>query len=480
MYDDLQYSMFESLSKDCYRLDNARIRRTINQLSANGEKTSQAHRTRTHYANSGDMLWVSMDGVCQQADTLLLYIENADKDGFSLEKLGVREIKETLEQIRNLDFGNGSTSINTAYAKMEYLLTKAFLTYGVGMRYGLTNPRDYLNKFDVHDSDSVHVNYNQVFDIPTHVCGKQTYKESFDCIRHDSVGEYMRASQMVSPQYQALREMLPGAGGKRREKILVNMERARWKTPQSWYSEEEYVVINVPAFYLWAATKEDSIEMRVACGATKTKTPLLHSSITHMNINPQWVVPRSVIKNEMMRHAGDSAYFARNHFFARNKVTGDVLHNRHITSSVLANTDYTIIQEGGVGNSLGRIIFRFPNNFSVYLHDTTSKSVFSASRRNVSHGCIRVENPYELALFLMREEDMESDVAQRLKYSMEEDISSDGIDHSKLMHTQKVEPQIPVFIEYYTLFLTPKGDIREYNDVYGYDDVIMENISPYV
>ena len=76
-----------------------------------------------------------------------------------------------------------------------------------------------------------------------------------------------------------------------------------------------------------------------------------------------------------------------------------------VTTSMLLGGDYRVIQEGGEGNSLGRIIFRFPNSFSVYLHDTSSKEVFDRYDRGISHGCVRVEQPFNLAKFILGDND---------------------------------------------------------------------------
>lgn len=135
---------------------------------------------------------------------------------------------------------------------------------------------------------------------------------------------------------------------------------------------------------------------------------------------------------------------------------------------------YGVVQRGGKGNSLGRIIFRFDNNFSVYLHDTSSQAVFSREDRDVSHGCIRVEKPFELAKFLLHEKNEK--LIQRINYSM----TADSLKIKKLVvGSVKVEPQIPLFITYYTLYPFAKG-VVSYPDVYGFDGVIFEHLRKYL
>jgi murein L,D-transpeptidase YcbB/YkuD len=213
-----------------------------------------------------------------------------------------------------------------------------------------------------------------------------------------------------------------------------------------------------------------------------------------MDIKPQWIVPRSIIEKEVARHAGNVGYFERQRMFVRHLRSGKKIQPQHITWGMLHSKDYTVVQEGGEGNSLGRIIFRFDNNFSVFLHDTSSKAFFSRDNRGVSHGCVRVERPLELAIFLL--DDKDEDTIEKLRYSMtvrlsqkhiandgnddEDEEGDDGIDRSKLISTLDVGPHVPIFITYYTLYPNAEGELREYPDVYGYDRVVYQNLKHYV
>ena len=111
--------------------------------------------------------------------------------------------------------------------------------------------------------------------------------------------------------------------------------------------------------------RDDVREMKIGCGSKDTKTPLLTSRIIRMDVNPQWIVPRSIIKKSIVNHCGDRHYFDSHHFFVRHRKTGKKIPFDQITRDMLLSKDYLVIQTGGLGNSLGRIIFRFPNGFSV-------------------------------------------------------------------------------------------------------------------
>ena len=138
------------------------------------------------------------------------------------------------------------------------------------------------------------------------------------------------------------------------------MDRRRWRETNRMGSAPKYVVVNVAAYHLWAVSPDSIMDMRAACGAQKTKTPLLTSQITHMEVNPQWLIPHSIIKNDIAHHAGDSAYFARHRYFIADRKTGQRLTAGAVSRSQLLSGNYRVGQEGGQGNALGRIIFRFP------------------------------------------------------------------------------------------------------------------------
>ena len=153
-----------------------------------------------------------------------------------------------------------------------------------------------------------------------------------------------------------------------------------------------------------------------------------------------------------------------------------------------------MVQEGGEGNSLGRIIFRFNNGQSIFLHGTPNPRVFQRTVRDVSHGCVRLERPLALAGFLLGKG--RSDMLDKVVYSARADVSPlgkdpralterqkevlDTLDRKRLVGRVKVEPDVPVFILYYTLFPNSKGGWDAYRDVYGYDVPILDRIRSFM
>lgn len=438
--------------------------------SLKSDKYTRAHYKQFH-GSTASFLWINRTGVTPQADTLLACLDSCEREGFEKSQFRVEQIRKDIETTRNLSFdAEGNNSINWVLARLEYNLTRAFLRYAVGQRYGFVDPYALFNRLDVNDSDSVRVTYRQLYDDSIHVSGKQTFYGAISAIRHDSVGIYLSKAMAHSPIYNRIREGLSN-DSLDRQKILINLERARWKPNDAPHLHDEYIIINIPAFHLWGMRDSKlAIDMKIGCGARKTKTPLLHSKIKRIDINPQWTIPWSIRKKEINGRGGDAAYFGRNHYFARNKKTGEKLTGAAITNNIIMSSEWSIVQEGGDGNSLGRIIFRFDNNFSIYVHDTSSRGVFSRSVRSVSHGCVRVEKPYDLACYALRQNDTE--LTEKIKYCIENDISSPSFDRRKMVGSKKVDPQIPIFIVYFTMFPVPGGELQSYPDIYEYDSVI--------
>ena len=229
--------------------------------------------------------------------------------------------------------------------------------------------------------------------------------------------------------------------------------------------------------------------MRVVCGGVNTKTPQLSSNIEWMEANPQWVIPTSIIENEVARRAGDSAYFARNRYNIVDKSSGQTLDASQVSRQMLLSGKYRIAQKGGAGNSLGRIVFRFKNSFSVFLHDTSTPSAFQRDTRALSHGCVRVSKPFELARFVLDSPD--EWLLDRIRIAMgltpeteqgQQWILShpDPESRNKIIGHITVSPRVPLFIIYYTLWPDEAGVLQTWPDVYGYDKVMWNQLKPYV
>ena len=476
---------FSSLKSEEYALSSQQIRESLEHiLRADGDASEADLRTKDYYRNRQPLVWIDRLGVDDRADTLLAELHRRVTDmGFTERSFCVSQIESDLERMRSLDFDEAKNTASHVAARLEYNLTKAYLRYVLGQRFGFTNPVRTLNRLDARETDSLGrpIGFRNLFDVDMEHPGKYYEYAALRKVGNDSLGSYLAEVLPTDEAYLQMKQRLRTASEDQRTRLLVNMDRRRWREKNRLGSAKKYVVVNVAAYHLWAVSPDSVMEMRAACGAQKTKTPLLTSEITHMEVNPQWLIPYSIIKNDIAHHAGDSSYFARHRYFIADRKTGKRLSAGAVSRGQLLSGNYRVGQEGGQGNALGRIIFRFPNNFSVFLHDTSSPGVFQRDDRGVSHGCVRVQRPFDLACFLFpeRPDDWTLD---KLRITMGMRPETDkgrryvaGLEPGakpKLISRQGVSPRVPLYITYYTLFPVPGGELTTYPDVYGYDKAL--------
>lgn len=268
------------------------------------------------------------------------------------------------------------------------------------------------------------------------------------------------------------------------EKIKANMERYRWKHNKQKHNK--HIEVNIPAFKLFATQKEDSIPliMRVCVGTIRNKTPLIESDISYINLNPTWNVPKSIVQGEIsVLQKKDRTYMSKRNmklFKNGKEVAPETINWSKVVPSKF---NYTVRQEPGNNNSLGRMKFMFRNNFAVYLHDTPVKRAFLRKNRAVSHGCIRVQQPIDLAFFCLSPT---SDIYKdQLRYSIEkEPETKEGKDLmikdklKKLANIINPKDKISLTIDYLTVYMHPDEDNLYYaDDVYEYDSILLEKIS---
>lgn len=479
---------FSSLKEPSYAFTPSDIAAALERLcKADRDSTLADQRTRRYYREGGLPLWIDPAGVDSRADTLLALLrERVPAMGFATEAFGVEAIEDGVRRIRSLDFGQAGGAA-ALMASVEYRLTKAYLRYAMGQRFGFYNPLYHLNRLDPLETDTAGraLGYRRLFDMDILRPDDAFYRRLFASVTHDSLGPFVRSGEPRVEEYGHLLGLL-AKGGAPRRLLLCNMERLRWRLRHPMDRGGRHVVVNIPAYHLYAYGPDSVLDMRVGCGSVKTKTPLLTSAIERMDVNPQWHIPMSIIKNDVVRHAGDASYFARHRYVIVDRSTGKQLDPAEVSASALLGGSCRVSQEGGEGNAMGRIVFRFPNNFSVFLHDTSSRDVFARSQRGVSHGCVRVQRPFDLALFLLGERDEWFQDKLRISMGMEPATERGRAyveahpDNFRLVGSQAVRPRVPLAIVYRTYYPDATGAYRAWPDVYGYDEVMWQHLKPYL
>jgi murein L,D-transpeptidase YcbB/YkuD len=226
-----------------------------------------------------------------------------------------------------------------------------------------------------------------------------------------------------------------------------------------------YITVNAAAFRLFAfeGTGTDSaptLDMKVIVGrAVRTPTPVLTGRLRNLEFRPYWNVPRSILVKEILpKLRRDAGWLHRESMELvghDDVVLGDTVTPE--TLDALRSGRMRVRQRPGGTNPLGLVKFDFPNDSNVYLHDTPSKSLFSAARRDFSHGCIRLEGARDLARWVMRG-------AQAWN-----DDSLDAAMASSVTRRVSVPRSIQVLVGYNTVLATADGRVWFLPDVYGRD-----------
>lgn len=479
---ELTMATYASMHNKSMVSDSLHIRHFISKLVETDTDSMpvDAH-VRAYYREGRPFLWIDRpDLYPQMVDTLKEILYAMHSHGFKPEAFKADRIDDDLRHLDSLRFDTANYQIDRVLARLEYNLTKGYLRLVTGNRYGYFNPTKIFNHLYRDDFYVGKTVYRRVFDIPIEHPDSMFYERAYQSVGEgEGMLHFIEDSWPEEPFYGILRQQLDTvAAASSRNRILCNMERCRWRQLDNPREHQKRVVVNIPAYRVWAYDKDTVFTMKIVCGAKRTKTPLLTSRINRMEMNPLWIIPRSIIEKEIVHHIGDSAYFARNHYYIKNKQTGDTIPPQELNMAIIKSPNYTFAQERGAGNSLGRIIFRFPNDFAVYLHDTNSPSVFQRENRAVSHGCVRLERPFDMARFLL--DDKNAKTLEKIRYSMRANLKNkESIDKEKMLSALPVEPAIPVFITYYTLFAGSDSTIHAYPDVYGYDAVISNYLKNY-
>ena len=242
----------------------------------------------------------------------------------------------------------------------------------------------------------------------------------------------------------------------------LSLEKWRWKEKYP----EKYIRVNIPEFTLYYVdSNEVKRKHRVVVGAYATQTPEFHATLQRMVTNPFWHVPYSIASTEILAGVKkDSGYFRKRGYKVFQDGAQVDPNTIDWTTVSGGGFGYRVRQNGGGGNSLGRIKFLFPNQHSVFLHDTPSKRLFQNDVRAYSHGCVRLHQPFDLAKAIL--------------ISDQHQIAGDTLDSLVKRGTQRVielEDPFEVYMEYFTASGDSSGNVIFHPDIYGRDTKYIEN-----
>ena len=248
---------------------------------------------------------------------------------------------------------------------------------------------------------------------------------------------------------------------KRIKQLEVSLERL---ANMNFAFGQRYVVVNLPAAFAEAVENDHVVRRyRVIVGKTEKPSPTLTAEITSVNLNPTWTVPSSIAKTEISAHMRkDPGYLSRMHMEVLDAHDA-AIDPRSVDWSGARTPNFTVRQQSGTWNALGAVKIDMPNAYSVYMHDTNQRNLFSDDYRFDSHGCSRVDNVRDLAAWLLQEE-----MPKWNRAAIDAAIATGQRQDIPLPR------KVPVAWIYLTAWMTKDQTVQFRNDIYDQDQQLLE------
>ena len=284
--------------------------------------------------------------------------------------------------------------------------------------------------------------------------------------KHSAPDTYLRSFHPQHPQFKSLQQNLLNLrqfNSKQSEvhRVLVNMERWRWMPKDLG---QFYVGANIPEFRVRVVDNNQIIhEANIVVGKVTNKTPVFSDKMEYLVFHPYWNVPKSIKAAEIMPHLRRSTNILGKENL-RVRIGGQDINPYQVDWKRVDARPFDFYQPPGRKNVLGIVKFMFPNKHIVYMHDTPSKHLLNRQLRLYSHGCMRVQNPEILAKILLNRD-------KGWPGSQVDDLIRSGA-HQRVDLSQT----IPVHITYFTASVDQHGDLKLFDDYYGHDQLIAEQL----
>ncbi len=247
------------------------------------------------------------------------------------------------------------------------------------------------------------------------------------------------------------------------DQIRATLERFRWVFRDL---PEDYIIVDIAGYSAQLVKRGRPIwRTRVQVGKPYHNTPVFRDTLQYIDFNPTWTIPPSILRNETLpRVRKDPEYLKRNNMSVVDH-SGEIIDPSTIDWAETASKrfPYIIRQEPGPENALGRVKFIFPNPYMVYLHDTPNKGLFARTERAFSHGCIRTQNPFELATLLLEDQGWD-------RTRVDEVV--DSLENTRV----DLEKPVDVLLLYWTAEADADGTVHFRKDLYNRDAPIIDGL----
>ena len=450
--------------------------------------------------------WSNADGISASADSALKVLENASAEGLNPQDFGVDELRAMRESFKTAKPPNETP--RPSQDEFELRLSYSLMRYVSQLCFGRINPADVLPEWPKPEKTCEVVQIvqdalasNGVENLAEHLSPKlqeyaalkaalSRYREiaaqggwqslSTPTTKKPSAAFVSmlqaRLAITADPDLKAFQtrhglkpdgrigpktiDALNVPVDQRIAQIEINLDRMRWIADRF---EPQHIRVNIPGFELTVHDADQvPLQMRAIVGSQENATPILDGVMEYLVFSPYWNIPLSIATKELLpKIQGNRKYLERENIEvvrgsgAKAEVIDPSKINWHKESELSV---YQLRQKPGTMNALGLVKFIFPNSYNIYLHDTPSGNLFDRLTRTLSHGCIRVEHPKELATYLLRDQP---------------EWTPEAIDeamHAGMEKRANLKTRIPVHLFYWTAWVDTDGNAQFREDVYGYDE----------
>ncbi len=249
-----------------------------------------------------------------------------------------------------------------------------------------------------------------------------------------------------------------------------SLERWRW-LPDKYVNAP--LMVNLPEFTLRGYNPQHQLDftMRVVVGKVvgDHETPVFAHMMRYLIFRPYWNVPHDIVEKELMPHirASGTGYLASKNFEVTDN-KGNVLPN--FTAQGIEHGGLQVRERPGPKNSLGLVKFMFPNQYDIYLHSTPQPELFERTRRDFSHGCIRVQKPEDLAVWVLANSNTPAPAGKTWDADTIHDVMAAGTDN----HQVNLKTPLPIVVFYLTAIADEDGHTHFFDDIYGYDQKLQQ------
>ena len=409
---------------------------------ADKERADQTALSEFYAARNSAGLWVTDTGFNARARALVTEIKNADAYGLDAKDFALPDVPDS----------DTATLAVEAAAAGELRLSAAALKYARFARGGrITDPAAQLNS---------NLDRRPQWIEPKVILERLAGTEEPDAV--------LRSLHPKHAQFEKLRQLyiaaLPKSGAAlstAAKRLRANMEMWRWMNEDMG---DMHVLNNIPEFmqYVYKDGKIIRTE-KIVAGMLDKPSSIFSRPLKYVVLRPQWRVPESIKVNELWPSLLRGGGLMRQYDLQLETKDGKPLDWHQVNWSKVDIRNYEVTQRSGPKSVLGHVKFSFPSQHTIYMHDTPDKYMFKSSQRTLSHGCLRVQKPMELAEIILKE-DKGWDKAKVAE-----------LDQSGPMNNEiAIEKRIPIHLVYFTAWVADDGHLKIFGDVYGHEKRVTQ------